>query len=305
MYDTTEIKRILNANYPITFIRIEFLRDGGSLSFAAFTEDGKYFLRLIRPELMATALPSIDIHMYLQKKGFSVPSVILTNQEEPCIKTPDQLYVLYEYIDGGKPDFEDVERVGELIGELHQAMEDYPGELKEQDKYFFIDRYVNILESKNHPRTEEYRQLGEKLWDKVREIPRGYCHCDLYKGNILKSADGRLYVLDFDTSCSAFPMYDIVLFCNETDYFTYSDEGYEESVLWLERFIDGYKKYRTLTREEIEAYYYFHLIYHYQLQATIVEIYGLHCNEEDFEDRQFDWMMRWLEKAKKEAGIIL
>lgn len=306
MHDKNEIITILNNNYPIAFSDAEFNRDGGSISYIAVSTDKKYFLRIIRPELLDTALQSVDIQVYLLNNNFPVPVIVLTNEGQPYIKIfngdKDSLYILYEYLEGTEPGTNDVENVGELIGKLHRVMENYPNMLKNQDRHFFIDRYIDILCSKNHNKADEYRMYGEKLWDKVKDLPRGYCHCDLYRGNILKSKDDKMYVLDFDTSCNAFPMYDITLFCNETDYFEYSDEGFLKSEDWLKQFLKGYLKYRSLTEEEMEAFYYFHAIYHYQLQATIVEIYGINCNEEDFEDKQLDWIIRWLNRARIDIG---
>ena len=57
-----EILKICNKAYPQAFQSIEFLRDGGSLSYAVYTQGGKYFVRMIRPELMGTALQALQIH---------------------------------------------------------------------------------------------------------------------------------------------------------------------------------------------------------------------------------------------------
>lgn len=302
-----EILEIIQQEYHGTFRRIEFLRDGGSLSYAVSTDKTKYFLRMIRPELMETARNSLKIQLYLQKEGFPVPEIIYTKNGQPYVERKSDgkasLLVLYAFIDGDEPSGADVEHVGELIGRLHQIMEKYPEPLKVQDKHFFIDRYVNILTGKSHPLAEEYRLLGDKLWEKVKDLPRGYCHGDLYRGNIFKDQSGKLYVLDFDTSCNAFPVYDMTLFCNETDFFHYSDEGFEKSQVWLQQFIQGYSKYRSLSEEEINAYYVLHAVYHFQLQATIVEIYGVDCNDADFEGQQMEWLRGWLGKAKEAVGL--
>ena len=301
-----EVMQTLNESYDTRFSNVEFNRDGGSLSYVLTDGESKYFLRIIRPELMETAYQSIDIHMYLTSEGFPVPKIVLAKQGKPYIQIHNRektnLYVLYEYIEGGEPAHEDAAAVGELVGHLHTVMARYPGELKFRDKDFFIDRYVSILKSKNHVLSGAYERIGERLWDKVKHMPRGYCHCDLYPGNIHKSKDGQLYVLDFDTSCNGFPMFDITLFCGEIDYFKYTDEGFEQSKKQLERFLEGYKKHRMPTKEEIEAFYFLEAINHFQLQATIVEIYGLDCNEADFEEKQLDWIVKWLQRAKEEVA---
>ena len=307
MLTEDEILQTVKREFPQDFETIEFYRDGGSLSYMVSCKETKYFLRQIRPEMMETALQSLQIHLYLQKVPFPVPEILFTKTGQPYVETvrdgERSLLVLYAFLEGGEPSDGDVERVGELIGRLHQVMEGYPEPLKIQDKHFFIGRYVNILTGKNHPLAQEYRVLGDKLWEKVKDLPRGYCHCDLYRGNIFRDRDGKLYVLDFDTSCNAFPMYDITLFCNETDFFSYSDDGFEKSQVWLRRFVRGYMKHRSLTEEEIQSYYILHAVYHFQLQATIVEIYGVDCNDADFERRQMDWLRSWLAKAKEAVGL--
>ncbi len=71
-----------------------------------------------------------------------------------------------------------------------------------------LGRYIDILRRKQYPKVEEFLTYGNALWDKVRDLPCGYCHGDMYDGNIHKTPDGKFYMLDFDTSCEGFPMYD-------------------------------------------------------------------------------------------------
>ena len=50
------------------------------------------------------------------------------------------------------------------------------------------------------------------------------------------TSDGRLYILNFDTSCEKFPMYDPALICNITDFFELEDDGCIKSKKVYERF---------------------------------------------------------------------
>jgi len=95
-------------------------------------------------------------------------------------------------------------------------MEEYSGELIKRDKQFYIGRYIGILRKVQYPRIDEYIAYGDDLWEKIRDLPRGYCHGDMYDGNIRKTPDGKLYIHDFDTSCEGFPMYDTTLICDMT-----------------------------------------------------------------------------------------
>lgn len=298
--DTSVVLALLNENYSIQFDKMEFYRDGGSLSYLAFGIDKKYFLRIIRPELMETALQSIDIHLYLLKNNVPVPQIIFPKFLTPYVETEKSdgkhLYILYEFIEGKEPDMNrDAENIGGLIGKYHKAMQSYNGKLSHRDKYFFIDRYIEILREMKYPESKviAFKKHGDALWEKVKNLPRGYCHGDLYIGNIHQAQTGELFILDFDTSCYAFPVYDIALVCNSTDYFEFDESRYQKTQIILERFLTGYEQFCSISDFERESIFYLLAVYHYQLQATIIEIYGLNCVDEEFLDKQFDWLMKW------------
>ena len=64
-----------------------------------------------------------------------------------------------------------------------------------------------------------------------------------------------------------------------------------------ERFLAVYTKHRTLTDAERAAFYDLIAVRHYQLQATIIEIFGFDCVDEAFIDNQLDWLSRWREQC--------
>ena len=68
--ERTEILTLLNENYPMRFDALEFLRDAGSVSYAAFADGVKYFLRVTKPAYSDTAPAALDIHVFLQNRGF-------------------------------------------------------------------------------------------------------------------------------------------------------------------------------------------------------------------------------------------
>lgn len=301
-----EILCTLADYYDINCTDLEFLRKGGCTSYCVWSEDEKYFMKIIPSTFIDTAKQSLSILMYLHEKGFPSPYVILSKQGFPYIEVDTLegkvLWVLYEYIDGQEPyQGEDTEAIGALIGQLHSIMQDYKGNLQIHGKEFFIDRYINILKKKNYNanKIDAFSEYGDILWRRIEKLPRGYCHGDLHRGNLLRTLSGKYYLLDFDTSCHAFPTYDIMVMCNSTDYFDFDDKGYQNSKETYETFLKGYTKYRTLSEIELEAFYDFIAIYHYQLQATIIEIYGLDCVDDKFLDKQLDWLMKWREQCKR------
>jgi len=191
------ITEILSKNYPIKIDGIELTRDMGSASYTVFSGCGKYFLRVIKPAFFNTAVTGADIQVFLQKQGFPVPPVIFTDEGLPYVKKDNGLLILYEFVEGKDSEPEqDAEAVGALVGRLHSVMKTYSGELIKRDKRFYIGRYIEILQKKRYPRTDEYVAYGNFLWEKLKGLPMGYCHGDMYDGNIRKSFDGKLYIHD-------------------------------------------------------------------------------------------------------------
>lgn len=304
-----EDKKILNIlidSYSINFNTLELLRKGGCVSYCLWGENKKYFFKVVPSVFMDTVKQSLNILMYLEEREFPSPRIIVSKNGLPYIEIDESdgkvFGVLFEFIDGQEPDAgENIESIGALVGQLHSIMREYKGNLREQGKEFFIDRYINILKKKNYDlnKIEIFREYGDALWKRVEKLPRGFCHGDMHRGNFLRTSSGKYYLLDFDTSCNAFPIYDIMIMCNSTNYFDFDEKGYQKSKSTYELFLKGYTKYCTLNDMELKAFYDLIAIYHYQLQATIIEIYGLDCVDEKFLDKQLDWLMRWRRQCEE------
>lgn len=78
-----DILSILNEYYSIHFDRNEMMRDAGSVSYTVFSGNDKYFLRVIKPAFLDTAVMGADIQVFLQNQGFPVPPVIFTKDNLP------------------------------------------------------------------------------------------------------------------------------------------------------------------------------------------------------------------------------
>lgn len=302
MIEQAKLLDFVKSNYS-DIEGIEFYRDGGSLSYVASGARGKRFLRLIKPAFQAVALRSMDIQAYLAANGIPVPQIIPTKDGRPFVRLEsdegEYLCVLYEYLEGGETGPEDIEAVGAAVGQMHRVMRNYPGPLETRDKHFFIGRYLDILEKKKYPRLDAFRQIGDESWERVRHLPRGFCHGDLYHGNVFKTTNGTIHILDLDTACNAFPVYDIALFCNEADYFRLEEDGYDKVCRSVERFLRGYRRHNTVSDAEVVAIDDLLAVYHFQVQATVIEIFGLDCVDEAFIDAQLDWLLRWREQCQR------
>ena len=297
--DERYLHKILTEHYGIETASLEFLREGGALTYIV-NGRSKYLLKVIGSAFSKTARQSVSIMRYLDGNGFPVPKTILTKSEDAIFETEvegeKKQIVLMEFIDGDEPELEKCSsEVGGLVGRFHQLMEEYPAELVSHSKEFFIGRYLDFLCKKKYPRIKEYEELGDYLWDKVKDLPQGNCHGDLHRGNLLQASDGRIYLVDFDTACRAPFMFDVMVMCDMTDYFNLKLEDIELTKEVYQKFLSGYLGSLKLSREEILSFPYWVSIGHFQLQATILEIYGVDCIDEGFIDGQLYWLAKWQE----------
>lgn len=291
----------LKENYDYKILSIDFLRDSGGTTYIVNGEEQKFFLKIAGKAFQNTIRQSVDIVRYLSGKGFPVPDIIETKLGMPMLETQDEgqefLLILYEYIDGKEPDLCACgEKVGELVGWLHKLLLDYKGTLIERDYRFFVERYVEILRRKNYPLADTYAALGAKFWERVKDCPVSVCHGDLHRGNLLETAEGKIYLLDFDTICIAPRMFDVMVMCDMTDYFNLQAGDIITTKEVYKNFLAGYTHHINVTETERASFNDWIVIRHFQLQATIVEIFGIDCIDNDFIDRQLQWIKSWEEQ---------
>lgn len=93
-------------------------------------------------------------------------------------------------------------------------------------------------------------------------------------------------------------MFDVTVMCDMTDYFHLKPTDIQTTRDAYERFLRGYTEYRPLSQAERRSFYDWVAIRHFQLQATIVEIYGIDCIDESFIDMQLAWLESWLQVVK-------
>lgn len=216
IYDERRISKkegYFKTHYQMMFVDTDI---SDVLDCSIGTGEYKYFLRITKPVLFDIAIESLNAHVFLQNQNFPVPTIIYTKDNSPSIQVNyeegEHLFILYEFIKGKEVDQEQVvEEIGELVGIFHSVMKNYSGTLIKQDKYYYVDKYLDQMRLKQYPRVDEFAAYGNSLWEKVKDLPRGYCHGDLYSGDIHKDSDGKLCIVDFDTSCEGFPMYDPVV----------------------------------------------------------------------------------------------
>lgn len=296
--EENRILSILQESYDSNIVHVEFLRDSGGTTYIVNSKAQKYFLKIAGKAFLDTIRQSVDIVCYLTRCEFPVPAIIKTKSGLTMLEISEEgqeyLFVLYEYIEGKEPDLcVCCEKVGDLVGQLHKLLLAYNGELIERDYRFFIERYINILRRKNYPQTDAYADLGAKLWERVKDCPVGVCHGDLHRGNLLETADGKIYLLDFDTTCLAPRMFDVTVMCDMTDYFNLQNNDIKTTKSVYKSFLTGYTQNIDLKEMELTSFNDWVAIRHFQLQATIVEMFGIDCIDNNFIDRQLKWLESW------------
>ena len=176
---------------------------------------------------------------------------------------------------------------------MHIAMEKYEIALPVRGKDYFALKYIDILKKKHSPLANEYAALGDSLWKTAEALPCGFCHMDMHRGNIIKGRE-RSCIIDFDTSSIAFPAYDIAVFCDSTDYFSFRQADKTATKAELDCFLSGYVKRRSVSAYEYNAIPELIALRHFQLQAVIVERFGLECIDERFISSQLKWLTSFL-----------
>jgi len=295
---------LLNEHYELSLTRLAFLREGGAKSYVAQGDAGKYLLKVVSPAFGDTVRQSASVMRFLTDRGFPAPKVISTAGGEAVpeiiIDGEARLLVLTEFIEGEEPELEScAEAVGELTGQLHALLAEYPGRLTVRGEQFFIGRYIDMLEKRGYAGVDAYRRLGQEQWRRLGDMPACVCHGDLHRGNLLQSPDGRLWLLDFDTVCVAPRMFDIMVMCDMTDYFCFDPAGLDTAVRVYRQFLTGYSRRIALTERERQSFFAWIAVRHFQLQATIFEIHGVDLLRSEFADSQLAWLEKMLAAAEE------
>lgn len=301
-----QLLEILKAGYGIEEPSLAFLREGGGQSYVVNGKE-RFLLKVVGGAFLNTARQSVSIMRYLEENAFPVPKIIMTRDGkavfEALDKSGETLIVLMEFIDGDEPDLkETASELGALVGRFHRLMEQSPSEPVSHGREFMIGRYLDFLRKKNYPGLSVYEDLGERLWEKVKDLPQRRCHGDLHRGNLLRRGDGQIFLVDFDTVCRAPRMFDIAVLCDMTDYFHLKREDIRITEEVYRAFVSGYENCGALSREELLSFPAWVAIRHFQLQATILEIYGIDCVDNGFIDAQLSWLEQWQRATEDFAG---
>jgi Putative homoserine kinase type II (protein kinase fold) len=288
----------IKLHYGNDFHKLNMVRDWIGQVYEVTNGNTQYIAKVFRKEYTSQALQSVEVMTYLKDKNFPVPGIITTLNGTRYFVYNNQIVVLYEYINGECVDIDrNLFNLGKQSGLMRKSMESYVGEVANHGYDYFINRYLDIMEKKAYHGIHKFSELGNYLWENIKNLPHGFIHGDLHNGNMFQTKN-EIVFFDFDACAIASPVYDIATTCDATDYFDLSAENFENGYIQTQRnvteFLKGYEMYFNLSKEEESAIYDFIAIRHFDIQATIIESRGLACVDEQFLDEQYLWLDKWI-----------
>lgn len=287
------MKKFIQDQYNLENIELKLIQESGSMTYDLKTSDSHYVLKVVSDAFKDSVVDGLKVLDYLQQHNFSSPRIIKTVHDQFMAEDNQKnAFVLYEYEPIKEVKDYDYEGLGKIVGRLHQLMKVYDEPLQIRDKEYYLDRYLNILEMKSYDveKINRYEALGGYFWRKVKDAKTGFVHGDLHRGNIM-DLNQTYFVLDFDTSSIGLRVHDVALICNQTDYFQLSEADFYKTIESFKVFSKGYEKFVQLP--SISELLHMIGIYHFQLQANIIEIHGIDCIDHSFIDQQLIWLEKW------------
>lgn len=154
------------------------------------------------------------------------------------------------------------ERLGAYLGRIHQAWDDFvPTDNSHKlDAANVLDgslQHIRELSSQYHFDFEFLHDVSNRLKQRLQQLSKtkpafGFCHGDLYSGNIRMSKSQEPIAFDFDFSGQCWRMYDIALYANAFGLGC-SPEGIEKRERRKSAFMEGYSRIQTVSEEMIHS----------------------------------------------------
>ena len=305
------ISSIAAQSYGIAPKKTVLYRNSGGILYFIETGDRKYVFKVFsgyetRDTVHSQAFrakESFGVINYLYENGFAVPKIYTALDGKLWCDFPiaegSATGALLEYIAGDDVEYNDIKNdIAETTASMHNIMRDYTGSLSQLGEDFYIGRMIKILHKyyDENDKIREISQLGHMAFDKIRDLPRGFCHGDFGTHNIA-AKDGRLYVFDFDVASRSYPMFDIALICDTSNFWKFDAKAMCKTKDNICRFADIYTKHCTLTETEIDSFIYFLALRQYEVRATVAHIslpkIGAYFLNEGYLDALHSWMAKF------------
>lgn len=203
-------------------------------NYRLLTDAGPLFLRINEGKQELDVRFEADVIWHLNTHGLPTPAVWRTRRGEPFARLPTnpaKLATLMQWVDGEERTEDEVddaacESVGALLGRLHHATRDFPGQRQGIYTLGHIARRVQQL--RQEPRIpdgliEHLERQAERLAQEREPVPAdavGIGHGDLFPDNLLftRAAAGRCgpafraaWILDLEQTATIPYLYDVAV----------------------------------------------------------------------------------------------
>ncbi|UOQ38002.1 Homoserine kinase [Candidatus Vidania fulgoroideae] len=235
------------------------------------SENSNYVLGINRKKRVLTILENnkntskiINIINFLSK-NISVPKYYKNRKNNSFFFTINNKMSLVSKFKKGKIKYKtsksDSFKVGIFLSKLHKICSRENLIKKNAFSYKQIGRYIYMLKNKINRRLYKFISKLYKinssfiLSNTYNKLPESFCHCDLFKDNVLFKKRNISSVLDFHFSCIEKRLYDISIHINEWCF-------KEKKINFnkVKYFLVGYSKYIKLKKIEYKNVYNFMLV---------------------------------------------
>lgn len=250
--------------------------DEGWLSnnFAVQSGAKRYFLKCYR---YAEKQRIVDAHaakFFFASRGIPVILPLATKEEETILEIDNYYFSLFPFVSGvqfNKGTFPPlaIESLGAMLGRIHRTGEGgYPAVNKhfspwdKKEFYKIADTVLGIINGKKDKndfdlrveeviRFKQRRAAKEKIeYADFKNLREGLIHGDYHSGNVFFNEEGNVtHVFDFEKTCIAPFVFEIMRAIHYSSVTGYGREGLEGAVM---RFLDGYRKERQVTDDELQ-----------------------------------------------------
>lgn len=279
-----EIARTVLAQYDVKPGKIQVIQQGGIKTvWKAFTGNNTLCLKRLK-QTEEKALFSVEAQRYIKSKGGNVPGVVVNKSQEAITSFNNELFVLYEWIEGKPLNFdkkEDFAAAMEGLARFHKFSKWYqpPESARVSTKLAkWPDQYRSMLNRLSEWKAVSYQKAGTAVYDAYLEwvdpiLELGerairylessdysslstpdsqsvvLCHQDYGKGNALLTPDG-VWILDMDGATFELAARDLrkVILKTMENQSKWHEETMTEILSW-------YEKANPLSAEERKMVY--------------------------------------------------
>ncbi len=236
------LKEELKKFYYLSVDSIKLLRKVGGAVFVLSGADGRYILKLYKEESTHIAQKAFSTARLLEERGVFAPGVMGAKTADLCALSTGETGYIYSYIDGVKAGGAHMFLLGGYVASVHKALGDLACGMEERGKEHYIDSLIGLLHEcgVDAGMAGELEACGKQLWRRLSHLKKGVIHGDLNRTNILVDAAGRPFIIDLDSVCNGFLMYDAAVICEAFRHKPFSKEQMDTSAKNYVDFCAGY-----------------------------------------------------------------